>query len=95
MKAKQTVVTLCLALGLVLVFASAAGAQTDTGAIVGTVKDQSGGVLPGVTITVTQTSTGLVYTAVTNEAGQYVYPSLRIGTYVVAAELAGFRRAVR
>lgn len=95
MKAKPTVVTACLALGLVLMFGSVARAQTDTGAIVGTVKDQSGSVIPGVTITITHEGTGLVYTVVTNHAGQYVFPSLRIGTYTVAAELEGFRRAVR
>ena len=75
--------------------AGSALAQTDTASIVGTVKDGTGAVLPGVTVTATQKGTNVVNTAVTNSAGQYVFPNLRIGTYDVAAELQGFRRTVR
>ena len=73
----------------------AALAQTDTGAIVGTVADVSGGVLPGVSVTATQDETGVVSTTVTNAAGQYVFPSLRVGRYTVAAELQGFKRMLQ
>ena len=68
-------------------------AQTVTGEIRGTVRDSSGGVLPGVTVTVTQTQTGLTRSEVTGDTGSYVFPSLPIGGYVVAAELQGFRKA--
>jgi len=84
-----------LAVGLFLVSGTPAAAQIDTGAIVGTVRDSSGGVLPGVTVTVTLDAAGVTQSAVTNEAGQYVFPSLRVGIYTVAAELAGFRRGVQ
>ena len=84
----------CLTLALALL-PGAALAQTDTASIVGTVKDGTGAVLPGVTVTATQKGTNVVNTAVTNSAGQYVFPNLRIGTYDVAAELQGFRRTVR
>lgn len=70
-------------------------AQTDTGAIVGTVADASAAVLPGVTVTATQDQSGVVSTAVTNGSGQYLFPSLRVGTYTVAAELQGFKRMVQ
>ncbi len=70
-------------------------AQTDTASIVGTVKDASGAVMPGVTVTATQTGTNVTLTAITNASGQYLFPNLRIGTYSVAAELQGFRRTVR
>ncbi len=70
-------------------------AQLDTGSIVGAVRDPQGGVMPGVTVTATQEGTGTVYTAVTDDRGRYLFPNLRIGTYTVAAELQGFRRAVR
>jgi hypothetical protein len=70
-------------------------AQLDTGTIVGAVVDGSGAVLPGVTITATQEGTNVTFTTVTNASGQYVFPNLRVGSYIVAAELQGFRRGVR
>jgi hypothetical protein len=62
-----------------------------TAQISGTVKDQSGAVLPGVEITATQTGTGANRTAVTNETGSFVLPSLPLGPYRVEAALPGFR----
>jgi hypothetical protein len=78
-----------------LAFAAPAFAQLDTASIVGTVRDAQGGVMPGVTVTATQQGTGTASTTTTNDRGQYVFPNLRIGVYAVAAELQGFRRAVR
>jgi hypothetical protein len=72
-----------------------AEAQIDTATIVGTVVDQSGAVLPGVTVTATQDATGVAVTTTTNESGQYVFPGVKVGVYTVAAELSGFRRAAR
>jgi hypothetical protein len=60
--------------------------------VVGTVTDPSGSVIPNVTITLTNTSTGLVTTAASNEAGQYVVSNLRIGKYNLAVEAPGFKR---
>src|SRR6267378_645415 len=65
--------------------------QATTAQITGTVKDQSGAVLPGVEVTVTQTATGAKRAAVTDETGLYVFTSLPIGPYVVEASLPGFR----
>ena len=70
-------------------------AQTPTGQISGRVTDASGAVLPGVDVTFTQTDTGLVRSAVTNETGQYVVPSLPIGPYKLEAALQGFRTFVQ
>lgn len=70
-------------------------AQTITGQFVGTVTDSSGGVLPGVTVTVTNDDTGLLRTAVTDNDGNYVVTALPVGRYTVAAELQGFRKAQR
>ena len=61
--------------------------------IVGTVTDASGSAIPGVTITITNTDTGLTRTSVTNDVGQYVAPSLRIGHYEIKAEIQGFKTA--
>src|SRR6476620_6538050 len=80
---------------LLLLGASGAAAQIDTGSIVGTVTDKSGGVLPGITITVTQEDTGVAVTGVTNSVGQYTLSNLKVGRYAVAAELQGFKRAVQ
>lgn len=62
-----------------------------TAQIAGSIKDQSGAVLPGVEITVTQTETGAIRTAVSNEAGSYVLPNLPVGPYRLEAALPGFR----
>jgi hypothetical protein len=60
----------------------------------GYVKDPSGGVLPGATVTATQVGTQLTRVAVTNEQGYYVLPEIPIGEYEVVAELQGFKRHV-
>ncbi len=59
--------------------------------VVGTVTDPSGGVVAGVTITITSASTGAVKTFTTNESGQYVAPDLAIGHYSIKANAAGFK----
>lgn len=83
-----------LALLLALV-AGPAFAQTDvtTSRISGTVEDASGAPLPGVTIEVTNTETGLVQVAVTDEAGFYRVLNLPTGTYTITATLDGFATA--
>src|SRR5215467_13604136 len=63
--------------------------------IAGTVRDQSGAVLPGVEVTATQTETGIVRTVVTNETGSYVLANLAIGPYRLDAALPGFRTFVQ
>ncbi len=62
------------------------------GAIEGTVVDNSGGVLPGVTVTVTNVETGTVRSVITNESGLYRAPLLPLGAYRVTAELQGFKK---
>ena len=61
----------------------------------GTVKDQTGAVLPGVEVTATQTDTGLPRNAVTNETGTYIFTNLPIGPYRLEAMLPGFRTYVQ
>jgi len=57
----------------------------------GTVEDTSKALIPGVSVTATNTLTGVTNTVVTNEAGTYNFPVLIPGNYKVTAELAGFR----
>src|SRR5213593_4339042 len=66
-----------------------------TAQISGTVKDQSGAVLPGVEVTATNTGTGVSRNAVTTETGGYVLPNLPIGPYRLEAALPGFRTFVQ
>src|SRR5206468_11401493 len=66
-----------------------------TAQIAGTVRDQSGAVLPGVEVTMTQAETGVARTAVTNETGSYVLSNLPIGPYRLEAGLPGFRTFIQ
>ena len=78
-----------------LVFTSTASAQFERGTISGTVKDASGGVVPGVTITATNLATQSPSVAVSDATGFYTFPNLRPGQYTLSAELEGFKKAVR
>lgn len=69
-----------------------APALAQTTSVSGKVVDQSGGVVPGVTVTLTAV-TGAVKTTVTNEVGSFQFPQLAPGTYAIKAELAGFKTA--
>jgi len=66
-----------------------------TATIAGSVKDATGAVLPGVDITATQTATGAVRMAITDETGSYNMQSLPIGPYRLEAGLPGFRTYVQ
>jgi hypothetical protein len=83
-----------LVAGIVLLWASAAGAQ-GTGSIYGKVTDDSGALLPGVTVTVTGPGLQQPLVAQTSSSGAYQFPTVPIGTYVVTFELASFKKAVR
>src|SRR5499426_287442 len=91
---KRAISTACAAF-LLVVFASVSLWAQATAQISGTVKDQSGAVLPGVEVTATQTDTGIARTTVTNETGSYVLSNLPTGPYRVEAALAGFRTFVQ
>jgi len=86
----RTLLSVCL-IGLAL--APSVLAQTIVGQIAGLVTDASGGVLPGVTITVTNDGTGLVRSVVSDERGAWVVTNLPVGRYGVTAEITGFRKA--
>src|SRR5687768_8771128 len=75
--------------------ATSAWAQVTTGTIQGTVKDSSGAVLPGVTVTATNTDTNVTRTAVTDSRGDYIARLLPVGTYRVETALDGFKRFVQ
>jgi hypothetical protein len=66
-------------------------AQLTRGTISGTIKDNTGAHLPGVTVTITNNATGVARTVVTDTSGFYRAPALDPGTYTVRAELSGFK----
>src|SRR5262245_58852324 len=76
---------------LCCVFLSSAFAQTTNATLGGTVSDSTRALIPGVTITATNTQTGIVNTTVTNETGAYQFASLQTGIYKMMAELPGFQ----
>jgi hypothetical protein len=73
-----------------LTLQGAAFAQTTLGRLAGTVLDQSGGVLPGATVTLTSIQTNQVQTTVTAETGAFMFPQVPVGTYKVEIALEGF-----
>jgi hypothetical protein len=72
-----------------------ARAQDTTGTILGTITDASGGVLPGVSVTVKNTDTSQSRTIVTDDGGRYRVPLLAPGHYEVTAQISGFQTMVR
>src|SRR5438105_4298324 len=67
-------------------------AQVDTGAILGTVKDQSGAVVPGAKVTLTNEGTSLSISTTTGPDGGYTFTPVKIATYTVDAEFQGFQK---
>jgi len=83
--------SLWLALAVVFGCGSSAFAQTGAASITGLLVDQSGAATPGVTVTATNQATNVPYSAISNSAGNYTITSVPVGTYVVKAELTGFK----
>jgi hypothetical protein len=77
-----------------MLFASTLIAQTGNGSIGGIVQDSSKALLPGVSMTLTNTATGVVNTQVSNESGAYQFQAVPPGTYNVSASLPSFKQAV-
>src|SRR6516164_3673204 len=79
---------------LCLVHIETASAQSGNASVGGFVQDPSQAFIPGVTVTATNTQTGVATTSITNESGTYNIPSLLPGIYKLSAELPGFKTQV-
>ena len=77
----------------ILASASSAFAQFDTASVLGTVRDSTGAVVPGATVTLKNVSTGILANTVSDDKGDYQFQNVRIGSYTVRAELQGFSAA--
>src|SRR5687768_1580873 len=80
---------------LMVVLTTASLSAQATGELAGRVTDESGGVLPGVTVTATQTDTGFTRTVVTDGEGAWVMPNMPPGPYRLEVSLQGFRTYVQ
>jgi hypothetical protein len=81
-----------LGLGLLCLPPPPAAAQAVSGTILGFVKDSTGAVVPGATVTLVNAGTGFSRTVVTDAAGEYTAPLIPTGTYTVSAEITGFNK---
>src|SRR5580692_6134681 len=91
---KNTIKFLTVTFG-VLLLCVPAFSQGNTGRILGTVTDQSGGVVAGATVTVIDTERGVNRTLTSDDAGEYNAPNLTPGMYTVRAEAKGFKKLER
>lgn len=80
-----------LACALVAFAAPVFAQPAQTGTISGEIKDSTGGVLPGVTVTITSQDRGFQRVAVSDENGRYLFPAVPIGLYTINATLQGFQ----
>jgi hypothetical protein len=85
-----------IAAALILSFSFSTSAQDITGSINGTVRDTSGAVIAGATITITdsQKDNTVVRTLTSNEDGEFSAPNLQVSVYDVTVEAAGFKKSV-
>ena len=85
-------------LGLFVVLLSLTGAgnafaQSSMGTVVGTVTDQSGGVIPGASVTLTSLDTAIAATRISDDSGHFTFINVRPGNYELKVELSGFSTA--
>jgi hypothetical protein len=79
----------------VLLFSVSLFSQGNFGRILGTITDQSGGVVAGATVTIVDTQRGVARTLITDDAGEYNAPTLTPSTYTVRVEARGFQKLER
>ncbi|MDX2032660.1 MAG: TonB-dependent receptor [Blastocatellia bacterium] len=85
----------CLGVALLAAGATEAWGQSYQGALRGSMRDSSGNVLSGTTLTITNEETNVVRTTITNEAGEYFFDRVDPGKYRIAATLSGFKKTER
>ncbi|HZS07980.1 MAG TPA: TonB-dependent receptor [Blastocatellia bacterium] len=84
----------CLTVAILLLSTSVSYAQFDTAAVLGSVRDSTGAIVPKATVTLTNVATGIKQTVQTDAEGNYQFNNVKIGLYQLTAEAQGFARAV-
>lgn len=91
----RTVVAVCVAVLSCMLAAVPAAAQAVRATVLGTVADRTGAVLPGATVTITNTETGVAQVTVGDSQGRYTVLNLLPAPYDLEASLPGFQKMVR
>src|SRR5690349_20197076 len=86
-------IAMILGLNILCIAGSDAAAQSTFGTIVGTIRDSSGALMPGVVITVENTGTSVRRSTMADESAAYSFPNLEPGTYKVTMMAPGFQIA--
>jgi carboxypeptidase family protein len=76
---------------LTVLFAALVSAQSERGTITGTIHDQSGALIPGASVTITNMATNVAVHVTSNDSGEFTVPNLAPGSYLVRVEKQGFR----
>lgn len=80
---------------LAQLLAPSAYAQVDTGAVLGTVSDQTGAVIPGAEVTITSETTAISKSMATRVDGTYVFTPVKVDSYSISVEFKGFKKVTR
>ena len=86
---------LALCILLAALIAPTAWPQASTGTVSGTVRDQTGAVIPGAAVTLTHTGTNGVSRTTANPTGFYMFPGVIPGRYLIVVEVSGMQKLLR
>src|SRR5262245_15544911 len=92
---RRLILSMLMAMTALLALPQDGLAQAVYGQIFGTVRDSSGGAVPGAEVTITDLDKGTIFTVISNESGNYTKPRLVPGRYQVKIGLTGFKSFVR
>jgi hypothetical protein len=87
--------TICVLCALLLLTASLGYSQAVNATLLGAVTDASGAIVPNAKVTLTEVETGISRSGQTNESGNYTFPNLPPGQYMVIVEVSGFKKETR
>jgi len=91
----KTAIRFAAALGIVLAGLAPAAAQTTSGGVTGTVRDEQGAAIPTAAVTLTSDTRGTVLVAGINHTGDFVFATVPPDTYTLAAKADGFKAVER
>lgn len=87
----ETTLAFACAIFLAILFVAPVWAQIDVGGVTGTIKDPSGGVVPGAQLTLTNNATGVAQKTRSTSTGTYVFEAVPVGSYTLKVDASGFK----